>query len=114
MKLEILNIYIQLAILNWYSDKIGKIEKIYYNSYNELCIRYSWDYWTLKVRHSTNLEKIITSKNFIDAISKWIMSLWHYRDEYTCIRDIIDKTWIAIYKWNLEEMIIEMLKLENK
>lgn len=104
---EIIIKYIQLAIDNGYKEK-----EIEWEATTEDIL---YDDEIMKhIIESKIYQVIVIQQSFIEAIAKGIMPIWHYRDEWTCIRDIIDKQALAIYKDNFDKYIIDILRLDNK
>ncbi len=125
MNLQLLKKYIDVAIDNdlmlpntfWKPDKIIKCS--FYIKDEHYKMEGDNFFLSLYITNSTRTYQIhpawlITSKNFIESVSKGIYPLWHYRDMKTCYRDIIEKQALAIYKDNFDDYIIETLKLNKK
>lgn len=92
--------YIQFAIDNWY-----KVNKLYYNNFKVECNRIKYldkddcQFWY------DNLIETITSKEFIEAITKWYY--WNNWSQYFEI--ITQQQARAIRDWKLEEFIKNIL-----
>ena len=93
MTKEVIDKYIQFAIDNWYDE-------------------YDMEWYlfmeTLKwPRHYVN---VITSKEFIEAVARWLMeNIWFY-DLDKIINVLTKDQAIAIRDWKLEEFILELIK----
>lgn len=112
---ELIEKYINIALKNWLFWWSWSIEKIDFweVSFRDTIIVFKF-YIDLKIVYEEyNLISLITAKHFIDKVALWIMPLWRYRDEWSCIRDLIDKTWLAIYKRDFKPFLKEILKIDN-
>ena len=128
MNKELIKEYINVAIENWY--KAVK-ESIAYDESNccfktkEVnCWREEWVYidfyennsvcWTKTLMNVISFEKLITSKEFIVAIAKWLRII-HWRQYLThglddLIDDITTEQAIAIRDCKLDDFINNILK----
>lgn len=112
MEKEIIEKYIQFAIDNWFKDL---------DWYKFLWLKYEidhilWEFETNNWNYTTqllwdNIIEIIMSKEFIEAVARWLKDNWIQKEELSVIIDWLTITQaIAIREWKLEEFINNLLK----
>lgn len=112
MKQELIQKYIEFAIENWYSID-GESEKfdVWYHRWTEKYLIVETEVWFI-----FPVILIITSKEFIESVSRWIIkSKWNWEQIQEEIEDFINTfVWNEIYKLTTRQAIaIRDNKLEE-
>jgi len=107
MNTIIIEQYLQFAIDNWYKKSVAKT-----------WLRHWKNPWSMSHQYMTaRLIKIITSKEFIEAIVKWVLKLeeeWKYKDTHWIIDFNFNNYWLDVtyHIDKFEELIEEICKIQ--